>query len=60
MMIDGINVWNIALFIDHDISLANVTLHDETQHNVLTTNFELRSPLPTTTFELLLLHVCSV
>ena len=33
--------------------LIIVTFHDKTMHIVLTTDFELRSPLPTTTFELL-------
>ena len=47
-MIDRINIWNIALLIDHNISFVNVTLHDKTKHNVLITDFELRSPLPTT------------
>ncbi len=34
-----------------------VTFHDKTKHNALTTDFELRPPLPTTTFELLLLQI---
>ena len=36
---------------------ANVTLHEKTMHNALTTDFELRPPLPTTTFELLILQI---
>ena len=35
----------------------NVTLHDKTKHDALTTDFELRPPLPTITFELLLLQI---
>ena len=35
----------------------NVTFHDKTKHNALTTDFELRPQLPTTTFELLLLQI---
>ena len=34
-----------------------VTFHDKTMHNALTTDYELRPPLPTITFELLLLQI---
>ena len=34
-----------------------VTLHEKTKHIALTINFELRLPLPTTTFELLILQI---
>ena len=37
-----------------------VTFHDKTMHNALTTDLELRPPLPTTTFELLLLQIWSL
>ena len=33
------------------------TLHDKTKHNAVATNFELRPPVPTMTFELLLLQI---
>ena len=36
---------------------SNVTFHDKTMHITLTTDFELRLPLPTTTFELLFLQI---
>ena len=34
-----------------------VTFHDNTKYNALTTDFELRSLLPTTAFEVLLLQI---
>ena len=37
-----------------------VTFHDKTMHIVPTTDFELRPPLPTTTFEWLLLQIWSL
>ena len=37
--------------------LLYVTLHEKTKHNTLITDFELRLPLPTTTFELLILQI---
>ena len=36
--------------------LLHVTLHEKTMHIALTTDFELRPPLPTTTFKLLILQ----
>ena len=47
----------LELLLSLDTTKANVTFHDKTKHNALTTDFELRSPLPTTTFELLLLQI---
>ena len=35
----------------------SVTFHDETKHIALTTDFELRLPLPTAAFELLLQEI---
>ena len=37
-----------------------VTFHDKTNHIALTIDFQLRPPLPTTTFELLLLQIRSL
>ena len=39
---------------DLDIRVIIVTVHEKTMHNALKKIFELRPPLPTTTFELLL------
>ena len=57
------NAANLGIGPDgYEVGLAvpYVTLHDKTKHNALTTDFELRPTLPTTTFELLLLRIWSL
>ncbi len=39
------------------VAVPYVTLHEKTKHNARKNFFELRPPLPTTTFELLLLQI---
>ena len=52
-----VDVWPI-MFVTMLVGLPNnskyVTVHEKTMHNALEKVFELRPPLPTTTFELLL------
>ena len=51
---------NSKYTLEHYIPLSKqhiVTFHDKTMHIALIANFELRSPLPTATFELLSLQI---